>query len=78
MTSPIFAAPLERFMRAELLEELGRSGEATGWYAAIGETSPHDLPYVAPAQLRLAAIHDRGGRSDEAAECRARAGRLWG
>jgi tetratricopeptide (TPR) repeat protein len=78
VTSPVFAAPLERFLRAELLEELGREEEAMGWYAALGETSPHELPYVAPAQLRLAGIHARQGRADAAAACRARAEQLWG
>ena len=77
VASPVFAGVLERYMRAELLEELGRPDEAIGWYASLGESSPYELPYLAPAQLRLSFIHARLGHATQAAEHASRVARLW-
>jgi hypothetical protein len=48
--SPIFAGTYERLLRAELLLDAGRSNEAAGWLAAIGERTPWELPFIAPAR----------------------------
>jgi tetratricopeptide (TPR) repeat protein len=77
MASPLFARIYERFLGAELLFELGRYDEAESWYATIGQLSPFEQPYLAPAHLRLAVIADRRGDSDAAAAHRAAYEDLW-
>ena len=77
MTSPFFAGALERFLRAELLRECGRPEEALGWYATLGESSPYELIYLAPAHFRQAQIHEGLGNRERAAEHARRAGALW-
>jgi DNA-binding SARP family transcriptional activator len=59
VSSPLHAQGFERFLRAELLRELGRDEEALGWYASFGEHALHDLIYLAPSHLRRAEIHER-------------------
>ncbi|HEY7636535.1 MAG TPA: BTAD domain-containing putative transcriptional regulator [Gemmatimonadales bacterium] len=54
VASPFFSLASQRFLRAELLEEVGRTEEAAGWYGAIAERSPYELIYAAPARERLA------------------------
>ena len=53
VASPFHAHALERFLRAELLERAGRADAAAGWYGAIAERSPFELPFRTPAQERL-------------------------
>lgn len=77
MASPLFARIFERFLRAELLFELERYDEAKGWYANIGQLSPFELPYVAPARLRLAEIAQRSGDVESAARHRRAFDDLW-
>lgn len=71
-TSGIVAQAYERFLRAELLHELGRDDEALRWYATFAENSPYDLVYLAPALLRQAQIHDARGERRLAADRYAR------
>jgi hypothetical protein len=52
--SPFHAGVLERYLRADLLRELGRDEEALAWYASLGELSPFELPFLAPSHLHLA------------------------
>jgi tetratricopeptide (TPR) repeat protein len=66
VASPFLTLAHERFLRAELLQELGREAEALGWYGSIAERSPYELVYAAPAQLRRAEIFARQGDSDAA------------
>ena len=77
MASPLFARIYERFLQAEMLFELGRYDEAEGWYANIGQLSPFELPYLAPAHLRLAEIADHRGNAQAASEHRAVFEDLW-
>ena len=56
VASPFFSLASQRYLRAELLEEVGRMEEAAGWYGAIAERSPYELIYAAPARARVAAI----------------------
>ena len=56
VASPFFSLASQRFLRAELLEEVGRREEAAGWYGAIAERSPYELIYAAPARTRVAAM----------------------
>ena len=47
MASPFYAQAFERYMRAELLDALGRDDEARGWREAIAERSPYEIIYRA-------------------------------
>jgi serine/threonine-protein kinase len=69
VASPAFAGAAERLLRAELLMEAGRTREAAGWLAAIGERSPWELPFVAPARRLEARCHEGLGDRDGAARC---------
>jgi tetratricopeptide (TPR) repeat protein len=51
----------DRYLRAELLRQAGRSEEAIGWFRSIAERAPYELVYLAPAELRLAQIYDYRG-----------------
>lgn len=56
--SPFFAGTYQRWFRAELLEELGRPGEAAGWRATMAQRSPYELVFATDAAMR----RDRAGR----------------
>jgi tetratricopeptide (TPR) repeat protein len=53
VASPFFSLASQRFLRAELLREAGRTREAAGWYASIAERSPYELVYAGAARGRL-------------------------
>lgn len=77
LTSPLQAMTHERFLRAELLSELGREREALAWYYTFGEHGLHDLVYLPAAHLRSAEIHERLGEAEEAARHYGRVLELW-
>jgi DNA-binding SARP family transcriptional activator len=54
VASPFFSLASQRFLRAELLRELGRVEEASSWYGSIAERSPYEIIYSGPARQRLA------------------------
>jgi DNA-binding SARP family transcriptional activator len=62
VASPFFSLASQRFLRAELLEEVGRREEAAGWYGAIAERSPFEVIYAGPARERVAAMAASSGR----------------
>ncbi len=66
VASPFFSLASQRFLRAELLHELGRTEEAVGWYASIAERSPYELIYAPPARRRLTEIGEARGRAANA------------
>jgi len=77
-SAAIFAAEAgDRYFRATLLERLGRSREAIGWYASIAERSAYELPYLAPSQLRLAGMKRTLGDIAGARANELRAAELW-
>jgi tetratricopeptide (TPR) repeat protein len=53
VASPFFSLASQRYLRAELLREAGRTQEAAGWYASIAERSPYELIYAGPARRQL-------------------------
>ncbi|MEO7986823.1 MAG: BTAD domain-containing putative transcriptional regulator [Gemmatimonadales bacterium] len=55
IASPFFSLASSRFLRAELLRELGRTREAAGWLGSIAQRSPYELIYARAAGERLAA-----------------------
>jgi DNA-binding SARP family transcriptional activator/TolB-like protein len=65
----------ERFLRAELLHALGRDDEALPWYESFH--GGYDLPYLAPAQFRLAEICARQGDRKRAAFHASRVLAMW-
>jgi DNA-binding SARP family transcriptional activator len=62
VASPFFSLASQRFLRAELLLEVGRSEEAAGWYSSIAERSPYELIYAPAARRRLAQISEVAAR----------------
>jgi DNA-binding SARP family transcriptional activator/TolB-like protein len=77
VTSPVFSRAYDRYLRAELLTKCGRAGEALRWYQTLGESSPYELVYVAPAHFRQAQIYDQAGDHDLAVHHYERCAKLW-
>ena len=74
----VFAAEAaDRYLRATILQSLGRTREASSWYSSIAERAAYELPYVAPAQVHLAEIAEQEGHTDAARAYAARAASLW-
>jgi tetratricopeptide (TPR) repeat protein len=62
-----FAGHQDRYLRAELLEELGRYDEALRWYRSVSNTYPSPI-LSGPAHLRMAGIYERLGDVEQAVE----------
>ncbi len=77
MVSPLFSRVGQRFLRAEILFELGRYDEAVQWYSTIGEISPSGLPYWSVALLRLSEIAEAQGDAQSAASYLEAFEELW-
>ena len=78
LTSLLSSRAYERFLRAELLHELGRDEEALRWYATQGQSFVPDMIYLAPAELRQAEIRERQGDLPRARAHYRRFIELWG
>jgi hypothetical protein len=61
VASPFFTLASQRFLRARLLQAVGRTREAAGWYGAIAERSPYELVYAEAAREAVAAMGANGG-----------------
>jgi tetratricopeptide (TPR) repeat protein len=72
--SPFYLKEYDGFIRAELLNTLGRDGEALRAYRNIADQLFHS---GAPAHLRLAEIYERQGDRQKAREHYARFAGLW-
>ncbi len=77
MVSPLFSRVGQRFLRAEILFELGRYEEAVQWYSTIGEISPPGLPYRSVSLLRMSEIAAAEGDTERASIYRAAFEELW-
>jgi tetratricopeptide (TPR) repeat protein len=77
VASPFYAGTFERFLRAELLAEVGRTPEALRWWGAIAERSPFELPFLSPALRCVAEAWRQLGDPARAAESEQRARVLW-
>jgi hypothetical protein len=62
VASPFFSLASQRFLRAELLHEVGRREEAAAWYGSIAERSPYELIYAPAARRQLAEISEAAAR----------------
>jgi serine/threonine-protein kinase len=72
--SPFYFQEYQQFVRAELLNTLGRDAEALQAYRGIADYLFHS---GAPAHLRLAEIYDRRGEPEKATAHYARFVELW-
>jgi hypothetical protein len=77
VTSPFFSRAFERYLRAELLAAVDRDDEAIAWYGTLGESSPYEIVFLAPAHLRQGELYERRGDAASAASHFARCSRLW-
>jgi hypothetical protein len=77
VASPFYAGTYERFLRADLLAELGRVEEALAWWQTVAQRSPFELVFLAEAERRQARVLERRGRLEAARRHRARAEALW-
>jgi len=77
VTSPFISRAFERYLRAELLASMGRDEEAAAWYGTLGESSPYEIIYLAPAHFRQGQLYERQGDAVRAANHYARCARLW-
>jgi tetratricopeptide (TPR) repeat protein len=67
----------ERWLRAELLHELGRDQEALRWYGTFPDRGAYDLIYLAPSHLRRAQIYEKAGNKTLARKHYERTLALW-
>jgi DNA-binding SARP family transcriptional activator/Flp pilus assembly protein TadD len=74
---PFYAQGTERYLRAELLRELGRNEEALSWYGSFGQHSAFDRVYLAPAHRRMGELLERQGKRAEAASHYEKFVALW-
>lgn len=51
----------DRFLRAQLLERLGRPEEARAWYASLAQRTSYELVYLGLAEFRLAKLAEARG-----------------
>jgi tetratricopeptide (TPR) repeat protein len=70
-----FTEPQERYLRAEILNRLGRTADALWWYQSI-HYSPESV-LAGPSHLRQAEMHERLGQRKQAAEQYRRFIELW-
>jgi tetratricopeptide (TPR) repeat protein len=56
----------ERFLRAQLLGDLGRLPEALRWYDTFPDPGGYDIMYLAPVHLAEAAAYEQMGNRDAA------------
>lgn len=61
-----YVQPFERYLRARLLEEAGRGGEALQWLSSFRHQHVHHLVYLAPSHLRRARILEARGEREAA------------
>ena len=66
-----------RYLRAEVLDALGRREEALTWFETFPDPQARGLPLIAPALFSRARILEALGRTGEAEGLRAAARSLW-
>lgn len=74
---PFYAEEPARYLRAELLQQLGRDREALDWLHYGFADTPAEVAYLAPVHLRQGEIYERLGDRANAAEYYERFLHLW-
>jgi tetratricopeptide (TPR) repeat protein len=74
---PFYAEEPARYLRAELLQRLGRDREALDWLHYGFADTPTELAYVGPLHLRQGELYERLGHSEKAGEYYQRFLQLW-
>jgi serine/threonine protein kinase/tetratricopeptide (TPR) repeat protein len=69
--------PIGRFLRAEMLFNLGRYEEALGWYDGVAEFGRPGFVLLAPTYWRMGEIHERLGNRERAIEYYSRFVARW-
>jgi tetratricopeptide (TPR) repeat protein len=77
VSSPFYSQAYERFLRARLLQQVGRARDALRWYGTFANTSVHDLVYLAPSFFRRGEIHESLGEPEQAVSHYSRFIELW-
>ena len=77
LRSPFYAEEPGRYLRAELLQRLGRDREALDWLHYGFADTPTELAYLGPLQLRQAELYERLGEPQQAAEYYQRFLNIW-
>lgn len=77
LNHPLYSEEHARWLRAEALFQMDRLEDAIRWYTHGFNGTPHELAYRAPAELRLAQIHESLNRPDRARLHYARFVELW-
>ena len=68
----------DRYFRATLLVDVGRTSEAAKWFGSIAERAVYELPFLAPSQAAMADIDQKNGKAESAKGHRRRVEALWG
>jgi tetratricopeptide (TPR) repeat protein len=74
---PFIALAGMRYLRGELLAEVGRTEEALGWFSGLGALSVPEAAYRPLGHLRQAELHTRLGNRTAALEHYTRFSRAW-
>ncbi|MGH7509712.1 MAG: tetratricopeptide repeat protein [Gemmatimonadales bacterium] len=77
LVDPFFAEEGARYLRAELLYQLGRDREALQWFSNGFQGTPNEVAYLAPTHLRQAELHERLGDRQQAVDHYSRFIQLW-
>ncbi len=77
LANPFFSEEGSRYLRAELLYQLGRDREALRWFSNGFQGTPNELAYLAPAHLRQAELYERLGDRQQAVNHYSRFIQLW-
>ncbi|MEA2763662.1 MAG: hypothetical protein QOK07_66 [Gemmatimonadaceae bacterium] len=75
--SPFLCHDFERYLRAQLLEMVGRDEDSLGWYESATGDFVHEVVFLAPSYLQRAQIFDRRGDYAKAREFYQRFIALW-
>jgi tetratricopeptide (TPR) repeat protein len=76
-TSPFYSRAYQRFLKAEILVEMGKYEPALKLYQSFSQYSVYDLIYHAPAIFKMGAIFEKLGKNELAAQHYDRFVSLW-
>jgi tetratricopeptide (TPR) repeat protein len=76
-SSPFYSQGYERFLRARLLQQVGRAQDALRWYGTFANNSVHDLVYLAPSFFHRGEIYEGLGQPELAVSHYSRFVELW-